>query len=61
MNSSDFGWMVLMICIFTLGWIGGVEAGKLCVQKEAVQHGYAEYNSTSGDCQWKTNNFYIAK
>lgn len=47
----------LSISCGLLMWIGGfgigMSVGASKVQTEAIDHGYAEYNSQTGDWQWK--------
>ncbi len=48
--------------IFTLGVIAGFFVGLSMpdyhTRNDAISHGFAEYNSTNGQWQWKTNYRY---
>lgn len=48
----DLGVIVLVcLCCFFIGF----SVGHSTLRTEAVKQGYAEYNSTTGNWQWKTN------
>ncbi len=47
------GTILCALLLFGWGIINGVEVGRKAMQTEAIEKGYAEYNATTGNWQWK--------
>ena len=55
-NSNNVPPAILLICIsiaYSTGFVGGCYTGKSEMKRQAIQHGYAEYNAQTGQWQWK--------
>lgn len=46
---------VLCVLIFALGVLVGAGIVSETFKRESIERGYAEYNSTNGNWQWKEN------
>lgn len=47
--------VIFSITAIVLSFLMGVLIDNMIFKNEAIQKGYAEYNQTTGDWQWKTN------
>ena len=60
MTKDDFvGGSMIIFCLLLTGalftWSAKMD-GKSALKREAIERNFAEYNSTNGVWQWKTNN-----
>jgi hypothetical protein len=56
MTKDDFvGGSMIIFCLLLTGALFTMD-GKSALKREAIERNFAEYNSTNGVWQWKTNN-----
>jgi hypothetical protein len=57
MSATEVFRLSVVLCSVVLavfmGRLNGVDTGVNRMQQEAIERGYAEYNSTTGKWQWK--------
>ena len=51
--SEFFGILFLCAVVFFFGFVIGESNAELVYKKQAIERGFAEYNTTNGVWQWK--------
>jgi len=50
---NTIGLLLLAAIMLIAGFVTGINCGRIEFQKGAVENGFAEYNQTNGNWQWK--------